>query len=94
MIGDQTVLESFRQDGFVHLTGFMDEAEIDAIDTQVVEVIEDLVPTLDRTEAMYEDYERPETLKQVNIPARKVLNITNPNLTCISRNKRSNVTSI
>ena len=69
MIGDQVVLESFRQDGFVHLPGFMDEVEIDAIDTQVVEVIENLVPTLDRTAAMYEDYEQPETLKQVNIPA-------------------------
>ena len=65
---DQTQLEAFRRDGFVHLPEFMDAVEMDCIAARVAEVIAEVVPTLSKTDAMYEDYERPETLKQVNVP--------------------------
>ena len=68
MSPDQKQLEAFRRDGFVHLPGFMDAAEMDCIEVRVAEIIAEVVPTLAGTAAMYEDYERPETLKQVNIP--------------------------
>ena len=41
---------------------------MDCIAARVAEVIAEVVPTLSKTDAMYEDYERPETLKQVNVP--------------------------
>lgn len=69
MIDNQAVQEAFQRDGFVHLPGFMDAAQIDDIEAHVVRVIEHIVPKMPKTDAMYEDYDRPETLKQVNIPA-------------------------
>ena len=66
MSPDQKQLEAFRRDGFVHLPEFMDAAEMDCIEVCVAEVIAEVVPTLAGTAAMYEDYERPETLKPVS----------------------------
>ena len=61
--------ENFQRDGFVHLPGFMQPAEMDKIEHYYEQVLRDVVPGLPRHDAMYEDYERSETLKQVNIPA-------------------------
>ena len=69
MSDERALLESFRRDGFVHLPGFMGTEEMAEIETRVQEVIEHVVPSLPKTEAMYEDYDRAETLKQVNVPA-------------------------
>ncbi len=67
MQDDKTHREAFERDGFVHLPGFMNAQEMDEIERQVVRFIEEDVPKLSKADAMYEDYERPESLKQVNM---------------------------
>ena len=71
MSDERALLESFRRDGFVHLPGFMGTEEMAQIEARVQEVIEQVVPSLSKTEAMYEDYDQAETLKQVNVPAER-----------------------
>jgi len=68
MQNNEALREAFERDGFVHLPGFMNAREIDALETRMNRVIRDVVPTLPKTVAMYEDYSRPETLKQLNLP--------------------------
>ena len=65
----EALKENFQRDGFVHLPGFMQPTEMDKIEHYYEQVLRDVVPGLPRHDAMYEDYERSETLKQVNIPA-------------------------
>lgn len=55
----------FEGDGFVHLRGFMSPAEMEEIEKHLARFIRDVVPTLPKAKAMYEDYARPETLKQL-----------------------------
>ena len=68
MFDRQKHLESFKENGFVHIEGFMDDDEMAGIEYLVEEVIRDIVPTLEKKDAMYEDYDRPESLKQVTLP--------------------------
>ncbi len=65
---DGKAREDFARDGFVHLPGFMDAGEMDAIEELWERALREIVPALSRSDAMYEDYERPETLKQVALP--------------------------
>ncbi len=71
IIDERALLQSFQRDGFVHLPGFMGTEEMAEIEARVQEVIECVVPSLPKTEAMYENYDRRETLKQVNVPAER-----------------------
>ena len=66
---DHALQMAFERDGFVHLPAFMNAAEMTRIEAEVARIIEDVVPTMAKSEAMYEDYDRPESLKQVNVPA-------------------------
>ena len=74
-MGDQTLQnhdrlkKSFERDGFVHLPEFVTPGEMEKVETQMEEIIRDVVPNLSKQDAMYEDYDLPETLKQLNIPA-------------------------
>tara|TARA_Y100000588_G_scaffold247214_1_gene261620 strand:- start:64 stop:813 length:750 start_codon:yes stop_codon:yes gene_type:complete len=65
---DEKAREEFARDGFVHLPGFMDADEMDAIEALWERALREVVPTLSRSDAMYEDYDRPDTLKQVALP--------------------------
>ena len=64
----EALKEDFQRDGFVHLCGFMSPVEMEEIEQYYQQVVHEVVPGLPKRDAMYEDYERPETLKQVNVP--------------------------
>ena len=64
----KTLRKAFERDGFVHLPGFMNAAEMDEIEQHVIRFLAEVVPKLSKADAMYEDYQRPESLKQVNMP--------------------------
>jgi phytanoyl-CoA hydroxylase len=57
--------EGFERDGFVHIESFLSAQEIDQVETHLKDYIESIVPTLAKSEAMYEDYNDPRTLKQL-----------------------------
>src|SRR6476660_4781371 len=56
--------EVFDRDGFILIEGFLNQQEANEIETNVERFIADVVPKLSRSHAMYEDYAKPETLKQ------------------------------
>lgn len=58
--------EEFAENGFVHIPQFLAEAEIRAIEAHIERYLRDIAPTRPRTEIMYDDYERPETLKRIS----------------------------
>ncbi len=63
-----TLREAFDRDGFVQIPGFLSAEEAGDLEAHVEAYIRDVAPTLPKSVAMYEDYSRPETLKQVAIP--------------------------
>ena len=59
--------QQFERDGYVHVGGCFDENEMTGIEAEYDRLVRDVIPKLPRHEAMHEDYDRPETLKQVNV---------------------------
>ena len=63
---DLTALKSqLDDDGFLHLKGFFPLEEVDKLAARFDRFVAEVVPTLPRTQAMYEDYNDPTTLKQI-----------------------------
>ncbi|HZQ21644.1 MAG TPA: phytanoyl-CoA dioxygenase family protein [Terriglobales bacterium] len=61
----ESLVSAFQRDGFVRIQSFFDPAETAQIEANLRRFVREIVPTLSKQEAMYEDYTRPETLKQV-----------------------------
>src|SRR6185503_13173816 len=57
--------ERFQRDGFVHIESFLSPQEVDEVEVHLKDYIELIVPTLAKSEAIYEDYDNPTTLKQL-----------------------------
>ncbi len=55
----------FDRDGYAVLRGFLPGDELERLRSHTARYVEKVVPTLDRTEAMYEDRNRRETLKHL-----------------------------
>jgi phytanoyl-CoA hydroxylase len=63
---DITALKNeFDTNGFLHIRGFMDVNEVDSLAAEFDRFVAEIVPTLPRTQAMYENYDDPSTLKQI-----------------------------
>ena len=60
--------KSYQRDGFLHIPAFMPPQEMEEVEAHVNHIIQEVVPTMPKQDAMYEDYNRPESLKQVNVP--------------------------
>ncbi len=58
--------KTFEQDGYIHIPNFISEDEAQKIEAHVASYLTDIAPTLPKTEVMYDDYERPETLKRIS----------------------------
>lgn len=58
--------ESFARDGYIHIPGFMDEAALQAIEQRIGDYLRDIAPSVPSTEIMFDDYDRPETLKRIS----------------------------
>lgn len=57
--------EEFDVNGFVHVRGFMPVQEVDEWAGRFDRFVAEVVPTLPRSQAMFEDYDDPSTLKQI-----------------------------
>lgn len=56
----------FDEQGYIHISGFLTEEECLAAERHIDSYVRDIAPTLPKTEVMYDDYERPETLKRIS----------------------------
>jgi phytanoyl-CoA hydroxylase len=56
--------EVFDRDGFILIEGLLNQQDVNEIETNVERFIGAVVPKLSKADAMYEDYAKPETLKQ------------------------------
>jgi len=66
MTGDYgTLRAAFQRDGFLHVERFLEPGESQQLAANLTSYIRDIVPTLPKKEAMYEDYGNPETLKYI-----------------------------
>jgi len=54
----------FDRDGFVLIEGLLSEQEANEVEANTRRFIDVVIPNLTKAEAMYEDYAKPETLKQ------------------------------
>lgn len=61
----QSLKESFREDGYVFIPGFLSKEEIAFLNRKLETFIRDVVPTLPPDHAFYEDKNNPATLKQL-----------------------------
>jgi phytanoyl-CoA hydroxylase len=59
--------DSFTTDGYVALPGFLGTAELATLRRNVDRYIREIVPTLPPEHVFYEDKQRPETLKQLQV---------------------------
>jgi phytanoyl-CoA hydroxylase len=59
------VQERFERDGFVHIENFLNPQELHEVETHLKDYLGSIVPTLAKSEAIYEDYDNPATLKQL-----------------------------
>lgn len=57
---------AFDDNGYIHIPGFITEAEAQEIEAQIQTYLRDVAPTRPKTEIMFDDYERPETLKRIS----------------------------
>ena len=57
--------EKFDRDGFVILRKYLDSAELAEAKTQLDRYIRERVPTLPKDAAFFDDYSKPETLRQM-----------------------------
>lgn len=60
-----TLRETIDADGFVIIRGLFTSAEIDELNEQVARYIRDVVPTLPKEAAFFDDYSKPETLRKM-----------------------------
>ena len=61
----KVIEESFTRDGYAVIRGFLNRAQVENASQQVSHFIDNVLPQLDASEAMFEDRENPETLKQI-----------------------------
>ena len=57
--------DDFQRDGFVVIRQLLPESEFQLLAENIERYIRDVVPTLDATDAFYQDRRQPETLKQL-----------------------------
>ncbi len=57
--------DSFDADGFVIVRGLFDSADIRELQSQVDRYIREVVPTLPKEAAFFDDYSKPETLRKM-----------------------------
>lgn len=62
----QALKRDFDENGYLHIKGFMDVAEVETWAAEWDRFVKEVVPTLPRNRAMFEDYDDPTTLKQVD----------------------------
>lgn len=55
----------FRTEGFIQVEHLLDSRKADEVEANLVRFIREIVPTLPKNEAMFQDYGKPETLKQI-----------------------------
>ena len=55
----------FARDGFVYIPQFLSPTEMDVLEANLDRIAREVVPTLSRAEAMFEDYSDPTSLKQI-----------------------------
>src|SRR5690348_13616274 len=55
----------FRRDGFIRVEHLLDPRKVGEVEANLARFIREVVPTLPKNEAMFQDYEKPETLKQI-----------------------------
>jgi phytanoyl-CoA hydroxylase len=55
----------FRKDGFVHIERFLEPRQSDEMEANLARFTRDVVPSLSKSDAMYQSYGEPETLKQI-----------------------------
>ena len=61
----RAIKENFAREGYVSIRGYFDRAQVENASQQVSHFIDKVLPQLDSSEAMFEDRENPETLKQI-----------------------------
>lgn len=62
----QVIIDAFERDGFAYIPGFLTPAEADELEANFDRFVADIVPTMPRNRAMYEDYNDPKSLKQLD----------------------------
>ena len=58
---------AFESDGYVAVPGFLNAAEMAELNSNVERYIRDVVPALPPEHKFYEDKQRPDTLKQLQV---------------------------
>lgn len=66
MHNNDALRNQFDEQGYIHIPGFLTEVECLAAENHVQSYLTEIAPTLPKTEVMYDDYERPETLKRIS----------------------------
>ena len=61
----EQIKENFVRDGYVAIRGFLNSAQVENASQQIRHFIDEVLPQLDQSEAMFEDRERPQTIKQI-----------------------------
>jgi phytanoyl-CoA hydroxylase len=61
----QALTKTFSRNGYVHMKGFFSSPEVEEFEANLARFIRDVAPTLLKSEAMYQDYSNPETLKMI-----------------------------
>lgn len=56
---------AFERDGFVQITSFLPPEEFEVLAENVARYVRDVAPTITDNDALYQDQDRPETLKQL-----------------------------
>ncbi|MFO0919907.1 MAG: phytanoyl-CoA dioxygenase family protein [Planctomycetaceae bacterium] len=65
MLNQDELRKSYDADGFVVIRALYSSAEVDELNAQVERYIREVVPTLPKDAAFYDDYSRPETLRKM-----------------------------
>lgn len=65
MLNQDQLRKSYDADGFVIIRGLYSSAEVEELNAQVERYIREVVPTLPKEAAFYDDYSRPETLRKM-----------------------------
>jgi len=61
----KSLKESFEQDGYIFIPGFLSQEEVQQINNRLQNFIENVVPTMPSNHAFFEDKTDPGTLKQL-----------------------------
>lgn len=60
-----TLCETFDRDGFVIIRGLFSAEEVRELNNQVARYVREVVPTLPKDAAFFDDYSKPETLRKM-----------------------------